>query len=90
MPKQLAPLPALPRLARASKPASIPCECGCGLLTKSRFVPGHDSRLRGWCLRVERGLVELDAIPNGERQAVEKELAKRAKEAAAAAAKEKK
>ena len=86
--KQLTPLPALPRMAKATKPASIPCECGCGLLTKSRFFPGHDSRLRGWCLRVERKLITLDQVPDGpnggERAAVKRELAKRAKEAGAA------
>lgn len=65
----LAPLPALPKSARKARPTQ-PCECGCGTPTSARFAPGHDSRLRGWILRVERGVVKLAEIPNGERQAV--------------------
>jgi hypothetical protein len=40
------------------------CECGCGGSTKNRFMPGHDSKLRGWVLRVERGVMRLDEIPH--------------------------
>lgn len=31
------------------------CWCGCGQATKSRFVPGHDSRFHGMAKRVARG-----------------------------------
>lgn len=31
------------------------CWCGCGGETKSRFVPGHDSRFHGLAKRVARG-----------------------------------
>jgi len=40
------------------------CECGCGGATKNRFMPGHDSILRAWVLRVERGVIRLDEIPH--------------------------
>lgn len=81
--KTLQALPPLPRAPRASKPASNPCACGCGHLTKSTFVPGHDSRLRGWVVRVERGVVALADIPDGEREAVQREMARKAAKAAA-------
>lgn len=57
-------MPKLPNLPRgAGKPKALkPCECGCGLQTKSKFAPGHDSRLRGWALRIARGLVKLEDI----------------------------
>lgn len=72
-------LPPLPRVPRVSKPASNPCECGCGGLTHARFMPGHDSYLRGWVLRVDRGLVALSDIPDaGVREAVSRVLARRA------------
>ena len=64
----LAALPALPRMARQPKPKTNPCACGCPMLTAGRFVPGHDSRLRGWMLRLERGL-ETTGITPGELKA---------------------
>lgn len=65
-------LPALPKLPKAArKPkAKRSCLCGCGQQTASRFCPGHDSRLKGWALRVERGVVRVAEIPDGEREAV--------------------
>lgn len=74
-------LPPLPRKAGSPKPL-VDCACGCGLKTRSKFAPGHDSRLRGWSLRVARGFIKMDEIPDGERQAVEahiKELKKEGK-----------
>lgn len=59
----LVALPALPKIGRAPKPKTNECECGCGELTASTFVPGHDSRLRGWAIRLERGLVKAAAFP---------------------------
>lgn len=47
-------LPALPKLPKLS--ANNTCACGCGGRTGSRFVPGHDSKLKGMRIRVERGL----------------------------------
>jgi hypothetical protein len=87
----------LPRLPRKSKDKpEHPCECGCPGMTKSHFCPGHDGRPKGWMLRVDRGVVKLADIPDGERQVVEKRLRERdgdgaideliAAEAAAAAA----
>ncbi len=51
MTKSLPKLPALPKSRTIRK-----CACGCGGNTQSRFVPGHDSTLKGMKIRVERGL----------------------------------
>ena len=71
--RELPNLPALPKMPKKSK--SKPpqkCNCGCGHMTRGgKFLPGHDARLHGWALRVERGIVQLKDIPDGERQAVE-------------------
>lgn len=54
------------------------CECGCGGSTQRRFVPGHDSILRAWVIRVERGVIGLDEIPHeGIRAAVARVLCQR-------------
>lgn len=63
-------LPPLPRKAGSPKPL-VPCACGCGMMTKSKFAPGHDSRLRGWALRIARDILKPADVPDGERQAVE-------------------
>lgn len=67
-------LPPLPRKAGAAKPM-VDCACGCGLKTHSKFAPGHDSRLRGWALRLARELTTYADIESyagkGERDAVE-------------------
>lgn len=76
VPMALSSLPRLPRLPRV-RVADRPCGCGCGSLCARVFLPGHDSRLRGWVLRVDRGLVAVSAIPAGEREAVEAVLAAR-------------
>lgn len=71
-----AKLPPLPRGAGKPKPL-VDCSCGCGMQTRSKFAPGHDSRLRGWALRIARGMCKLDDIVSvyncseGERSAVE-------------------
>lgn len=54
-------LPPLPRAAGKPKPFKD-CGCGCGMKTRSEFAPGHDSRLRGWALRVARGIVTVEGI----------------------------
>lgn len=33
-------------IADHARPASSPCLCGCGVLTKGRFAPGHDAILK--------------------------------------------
>lgn len=33
-------------IASRARPASAPCLCGCGTLTKGRFAPGHDALLK--------------------------------------------
>lgn len=70
-------LPKLPKMKRVRKPKTPkPCSCGCGHSTRGgRFIPGHDSRLKGWLLRVERGLVKIEDIPTtGEQAAVRAHL----------------
>lgn len=66
-------LPALPKMPRARKPKPAQaCGCGCGEMTRGgRFLPGHDARLHGWALRLERGLVKAADIPEGERKAAQ-------------------
>ena len=34
------------QIASIARPASTPCLCGCGGLTKGRFFPGHDATLK--------------------------------------------
>jgi hypothetical protein len=33
-------------IATRARPALMPCICGCGTMTKSRFAPGHDAQLK--------------------------------------------
>jgi hypothetical protein len=54
-------LPKLPSLPKSR--VQVACDCGCGGQTGSRFVPGHDSKLKGMRIRVERGL--WTATPEG-------------------------
>lgn len=81
---KLAPLPKLPKAPRKPKPLHA-CSCGCGGTTTGRFCPGHDGRLKGWAIRVERGVIALADIPDGERQAVERHLQERAGKSSVAA-----
>jgi hypothetical protein len=39
------------------------CLCGCGQETLSLFAPGHDARVKGILLKVERGELTRDSIP---------------------------
>jgi hypothetical protein len=44
----------------AAKPTQTGfCWCGCGGATKSRFVPGHDSKFHGLAKKVARGQAEM-------------------------------
>lgn len=67
----LAALPSLPKMPRAPKAKTNDCACGCGQKTAARFVPGHDSRLRAWAIRIERNLIDnkgrltADGTPSG-------------------------
>lgn len=40
------------------------CLCGCGQETLSLFSPGHDARVKGIILKVERGDLDRNAIPD--------------------------
>ncbi len=54
-----------------------PCVCGCGTPTKGTWAPGHDGRATGWALRVERGILTLEQVPDNERAGAELMLARR-------------
>lgn len=44
----------------------LPCLCGCGQPTvtdSAKFIPGHDAKLKGLLLKVERGEVKKSEIP---------------------------
>lgn len=74
---QLARFTPLPKASRGPKAKTNDCSCGCGMKTAAKFVPGHDSRLRGWALRLERGIVTEKAFPgtSGELKAAKAFLA---------------
>lgn len=67
--KVLAALPKMPKSARKDRPKHD-CGCGCAGQTANNFLPGHDSRLRGWALRIQADVVKLKDVPDGERQKV--------------------
>jgi len=49
---------------KAPKPRKThDCVCGCGIETLSVFAPGHDARVKGLLLKVERGELSRDAVP---------------------------
>jgi len=67
--KALAALPAMPSKNRGRNAAPQNCGCGCGALTQGgRFIPGHDARLLGWAIRIDRGFA-TDGITPGELRA---------------------
>ncbi len=63
-------LPALPKMPSSKRPRKArpqkPCQCGCGQLTSSQWVPGHDARARGWALRIERDILTMKDVPANE------------------------
>jgi hypothetical protein len=78
-PKNTDGLPPLPKtpIAKRTKKAKPPqsCSCGCGGQTRGgRFIPGHDSRLHAWALRVERAVIKISEVPEMHRDAVKKLL----------------
>jgi hypothetical protein len=46
------------------------CLCGCGTKVKGRFAPGHDGRVNGWLLAVERGEKQPSELPTSVREAL--------------------
>lgn len=42
-----------------------PCKCGCGGETTANFVQGHDARFKSWLLKIERGEMTKDQLPDG-------------------------
>jgi hypothetical protein len=54
-------------IAPKAEPATRECLCGCGTLItskRSRFAPGHDSKLHAMVRKIDRGEATLDAIPD--------------------------
>ncbi len=41
------------------------CICGCGRETGGLYAPGHDARVKGILLQIEKGKLEKDAVPVG-------------------------
>jgi hypothetical protein len=39
------------------------CHCGCGGLTASLFVPGHDMRVKGMIAKMRKGDLQLADVP---------------------------
>ena len=46
------------------------CLCGCGAKVKGHFAPGHDGRVHGWLLAVERGEKQDSELPASVREAL--------------------
>ena len=46
-----------------TRKARSTCWCGCGGETSSKFMPGHDARLKGVLIRVARGKADPSTIP---------------------------
>ena len=53
-------MPKLPTLPTIRSKGYSKCTCGCQGLTQGAFMPGHDSKLKAYVIRVERGLMNLD------------------------------
>lgn len=45
-----------------------PCKCGCGGETLSLFVPGHDMRVKGMIVKMKKGELKFDSLPEITRQ----------------------
>lgn len=53
--------------AKGPSAKGLPCLCGCGQPTrteKAKFIPGHDAKLKGVLLKVERGELPKSAVPD--------------------------
>lgn len=60
-----------PKAKKAEKLDSTrDCLCGCGLETNGLFRPGHDARVKGMLLKVERGEMKLADLDAGLQSAV--------------------
>lgn len=55
----------VPKAIAPKKKESTPGPCldGCGGETNSKFIPGHDARLKSLLLKIERGDEPLEALP---------------------------
>ena len=76
-------MPSLPSMSKAG--AIHGCACGCGLPTRRTWYPGHDGRATGWAIRIEKGIIKMDDVPENERAGARIMLLKRAEELAALA-----
>ena len=60
-------MPSLPKMSGGKSGAIHACCCGCGMPTKRDWHPGHDGRATGWAIRIERGIIKMDDVPENER-----------------------
>jgi hypothetical protein len=80
------PAPALPRMPKARKAKAMHvCACGCGRMTKGTWFPGDDGRATGWAVRIEKGLMTLEQVPENNQPGATLMLARRAGDVEAAA-----
>jgi len=52
-----------PKAPKAPKVPKNQCLCGCGTLVHNNFAPGHDAKVKAILLKVSRGLLPFEAIP---------------------------
>lgn len=61
-------MPKMPTMKRARKQKPLrDCACGCGRQTKGTWFPGDDGRATGWALRIAKGLLTIEDVPENER-----------------------
>lgn len=72
---KIAPMPPMPkRGGRTATPQT--CRCGCAGTTRGgAYIPGHDSRHKGWAQRIANGY-DTTGITPGERKAAEEYIAR--------------
>lgn len=77
--RTLPQLPAMPSATRARRLRG--CACGCGGTTQGTFVPGHDSKLKAYVMRIEAAIMKLEDFDDwpGIKAQVERVVAMRAK-----------
>jgi hypothetical protein len=55
--------PREPRKRPQREQGTRPCECGCGAEVRSRFLPGHDAKLKSRLLREARSSDPILRLP---------------------------
>lgn len=57
------PVQIAPKKSKDAPKVVAACICGCGGETTSKFIPGHDAKLKSLLIKIERGVEALDALP---------------------------